>query len=107
MKNSKIAQKTANKIAVFEDKKIRRLLHEGEWYFSIIDIIEILTRSPNPRRYWSNLKIQLAESEGFSQLYSKVVQLKLESSDGKNISRIQRIQRLSFVSSEAILKMGI
>ncbi len=41
-----------DKLAVFEDKKIRRILHEGEWYFSIVDIVEVLTGSPNPRRYW-------------------------------------------------------
>lgn len=84
MQNSeKKLQKTANKIAVFEDKKIRRILHKGEWYFSIIDVVEVLTDSLNARRYWSDLKIQLAEKEGFSQLYGKIVQLKLESSDGK------------------------
>lgn len=76
-------QKSVNRLVVFEDKKIRRIFHNGEWYFSIIDIVEVLTGSPNPRRYWSNLKIQLADSEGFIQLYSKTVQLKLESSDGK------------------------
>ena len=84
MPNSeKSLQKTANKIAVFEDKKIRRILHKGEWYFSVIDIIEALTESSNPRRYWSDLMIQLSDKEGFSQLYGKIVQLKLESSDGK------------------------
>jgi hypothetical protein len=84
MQNSeKILQTTAHKIAVFEDKKIRRVFHKGEWYFSIIDIVEVLSDSSNPRRYWSDLKIQLFEKEGFSQLYGKIVQLKLESSDGK------------------------
>lgn len=84
MQNSeKSLQKAVNKIAVFEDKKIRRIFHKGEWYFSIIDIVEVLTESPNPRRYWSNLKIQMSEKEGFVQLYSKTVQLKLESADGK------------------------
>jgi hypothetical protein len=72
-----------DKLVVFEDKNIRRSFHKGEWYFSIVDIVEVLTGSPNPRRYWSNLKIQLSEKEGFIQLYSKTVQLKLESSDGK------------------------
>lgn len=84
MKNSqKSLQKMENKIAIFEDKKIRRAFHQGEWYFSIIDIVEVLTESANPRRYWSDLKIQLSEKEGFVQLYGKIVQLKLESSDGK------------------------
>lgn len=72
-----------DKLAVFEDKQVRRVFHNGEWYFSIIDIIEVLTDSSNPRRYWSDLKIQLAENEGFVQLYGKIVQLKLESIDGK------------------------
>ncbi len=72
-------EKSKSRLVVFEDKKIRRLFYNGEWYFSIVDIIEVLTASPNPRRYWSDLKRQLAENEGFSQLYEKIVQLKLES----------------------------
>ena len=78
-----MGKKPTEKLVVFEDKKIRRIFHNNEWYFSIIDIVEVLTASPNPRRYWSDLKIQLIESEGFIQLYGKIVQLKLESSDGK------------------------
>ena len=58
-----------DKLVVFQDKQIRRIFHKGEWYFSIIDIVEVLTESPNPRRYWSNLKIQLTDNEGFVQLY--------------------------------------
>jgi hypothetical protein len=72
-----------DKIIVFEDKKIRRSFYKDQWYFSIIDVIEVLTESPNPRRYWSNLKIHLATNEGFIQLYREMVQLKLESNDGK------------------------
>jgi len=80
--NSEFEQHSS-KIAIFKGKQVRKTIHQGEWYFSIIDIIAILTDSPNPRRYWSNLKIQLSDNEGFVQLYSKTVQLKLESSDGK------------------------
>lgn len=76
-------EKITHKLVVFEDKKIRRVFHHEEWYFSVIDIVEVLTNSSNPRRYWSDLKKQLTENEGFSQLYEKIVQLKLESSDGK------------------------
>ncbi|MFI5344205.1 MAG: Bro-N domain-containing protein [Chlamydiales bacterium] len=76
-------KKSQGKLVVFEDKQIRRTFHKGEWYFSIIDVVEVLTGSPNARRYWSNLKIQLSDNEGFVQLYPKTVQLKLESSDGK------------------------
>ena len=72
-----------SKIAIFKGKQIRKTLHQGEWFFSIIDIIAVLTESQNPRRYWSDLKTQLTENEGFVQLYGKIVQLKLLAPDGK------------------------
>jgi len=68
-------------IAIFNGKAIRRKLVGDKWFFSIIDIIAALTESTIPRRYWSDLKINLKE-EGF-QLYDKIVQLKLKSVDGK------------------------
>ena len=71
-------------IKLFESKKIRvHWDNESEkWYFSVIDIIETLTGSNNPRRYWSDLKRKLTK-EGFNQLYEIIVQLKLKASDGK------------------------
>ncbi|MEI6747674.1 MAG: Bro-N domain-containing protein [Bacteroidota bacterium] len=71
-------------IKLFESKQIRSEWNDKEkqWYFSIIDVIEILTESQNPRRYWSDLKRKL-NSEGFTQLYEIIVQLKMISSDGK------------------------
>ncbi|MFH1830109.1 MAG: Bro-N domain-containing protein [Pseudomonadota bacterium] len=71
------------KIAIFKGKKVRRTIEHDEWWFSIIDVIEVLTDSSNPRRYWSDLKRNLQQKEGFNELYEKIVQLKLESSDGK------------------------
>jgi len=73
-----------NKLKLFENKKIRYVWNaeEEEWYFSVIDVVEVLSESPNPRRYWSDLKIKLVK-EG-SELYDKIVQLKLPASDGKN-----------------------
>src|SRR5690348_9776336 len=63
---------------------IRRVWHEGRWYFSVVDVIAVLTGSDIPRRYWSDLKRKLHDDEGFSQLYEKIVQLKLRSPlDGK------------------------
>jgi len=56
--------------------------HDDQWHFSVVDIVGALTDSSIPRRYWSDLKIKLNE-EGF-ELYDKIVQLKLPSSDGKN-----------------------
>jgi DNA-damage-inducible protein D len=71
-------------IKLFESKQIRSEWNEKEqkWYFAIIDVVEILTESNNPRRYWSDLKRKLS-AEGFSQLYEIIVQLKMISSDGK------------------------
>ncbi|MBW6518614.1 MAG: Bro-N domain-containing protein [ANME-2 cluster archaeon] len=71
-------------LVVFESAKIRRIWHDRQWYFSVVDIVGALTDSSIPRRYWSDLKIKLDE-EGF-QLYEIIVQLKLPSSDGKYYS---------------------
>lgn len=75
-----------NKIQIFEDKKIRTAWNESEeeWYFSIVDVISVLTDSNEPRRYWSDLKRKL-KAEGANQLYDNIVQLKMPSpKDGKN-----------------------
>ena len=72
-----------NAIQLFEDKKVRTIWDEEQekWYISIIDVIEVLTNSPNPRKYWSVLKLRL-KKEG-SQLATNCSQLKMQSSDGK------------------------
>lgn len=72
-----------NAIQLFEDKKVRTAWdaeHE-KWYVSIIDVIEVLTDSDRPRKYWSDLKSKLIK-EG-SELSEKIGQLKMQSSDGK------------------------
>jgi DNA-damage-inducible protein D len=71
-------------IKLFEEKKVRSVYNEEEekWYFSVIDIIEVLTDSTVPKRYWSDLKKKLSK-EG-SQAYDKIVQLKMTAEDGKN-----------------------
>ncbi len=75
--------KKTNSIVLFNQKQVRRIWDEEKelWYFSIVDIVEILTESPRPRKYWSALKTKLRQ-EG-SELSPKVGQLKLESPDGK------------------------
>lgn len=74
-----------NEIKLFEGNQIRSVWdnEKEEWYFSIVDIIGVLTESKNPRRYWSDLKRKMKDEEDAIQLYGKIVQLKLESSDGK------------------------
>lgn len=69
-------------MVLFENSKIRRQLYNGEWYYSIIDIISILTASNRPKKYWSDLKKKL-EGEGFFQTSEKIGQLKMSASDGK------------------------
>ena len=70
-------------IKVFDDKKVRTVWdsEQEKWYFSIVDTVEVLTGSPNPRKYWSVLKTRL-KKEG-SQLATNCSQLKLLSADGK------------------------
>ena len=70
------------KIALFHGKKIRKTLHNNEWWFSIIDVVEVLTGSDRPRKYWNDLKKKLSE-EGYNELSEKIGQLKLPASDGK------------------------
>ncbi|MFN0189985.1 MAG: Bro-N domain-containing protein [Bacteroidia bacterium] len=72
-----------NEIKIFEEQKVRTVwdAEQEKWYFSIIDVIEILTGSPRPRKYWNALKTKL-NAEG-SELSHKLGQLKMEAADGK------------------------
>jgi len=71
-----------NKIVVFESKKIRRIWHNEEWYFSVVDVVGVLTDSVNPRDYWFKMKSR-EKSESGIELSTICLQLKLESADGK------------------------
>src|SRR3989338_2544142 len=74
---------TDKTMAVFESVPVRRIWdnEKEQWYFAIVDVVEVLTNSPRPRKYWSALKTKLKQ-EG-SELSQKVGQLKLGSTDGK------------------------
>lgn len=71
-----------NKIAIFQKKEIRRVIHKNEWWFSVVDVIEALTDSNKPRVYWHAMKVRVKNEDG-SQLSTICRQLKLESPDGK------------------------
>ena len=72
-----------NKLALFEEKEIRRTWYNEDWYFSIIDVIEVLVENNNrPRKYWSDLKQKLI-AEGFVEVSEKIGQLKMVAKDGK------------------------
>ncbi len=70
-------------IKLFEEKQVRTIwdAEQEKWYISIVDVIEILTGTDRPRKYWSDLKAKL-KKEG-SELSEKIGQLKMQSSDGK------------------------
>ena len=69
-------------IAVFRGKEIRKTIHMNEWWFSIIDVIEVLTGSDRPRKYWSDLKNGMIV-EGYIEVSEKIGQLKMIAPDGK------------------------
>ena len=73
-----------NKIQLFEGTQVRYVwdAEKEKYFFSVVDVIKVLTDSENPRRYWSDLKRKL-EAEG-SEVYEKIVQLKLPAPDGKS-----------------------
>ena len=73
-----------NAIKLFEEKKVRTVWDDEteEWYFSVVDVIEVLTESDRPRKYWNDLKLKLIK-EG-SELSEKIGQLKMPAADGKN-----------------------
>ena len=98
-----------NEVKLFEGNQIRSVWdnEKEEWYFSVVDVVGVLTESKNPRRYWSDLKRKMKDEEGAVQLYEKIVQLKMKSSDGKmyttDAADIQGIFRIiqSIPSSKA------
>lgn len=72
----------STKITLFRGKGVRKVIHNNEWWFSVVDVIEAVTGSDRPRKYWSDLKKKLVQ-EGYVQLSEKIGQLKLRSADGK------------------------
>lgn len=104
-----------NSIKLFNDKKIRVSWNDEEekWYFSVVDIVGALTDSPEPRRYWSDLKIQL-KKEG-SEVYANIVQLKMVALDGKlrltDVSDTEQslriIESIPYKNAKEIIEKGI
>jgi hypothetical protein len=87
-----------NEIKLFEEKRVRTHWDENleTWFFSVIDVIEILTGSPRPRKYWNALKTKLA-TEG-SELSQKLGQLKMKADDGK-------MRETDVVDTETLLRI--
>lgn len=70
------------KIAIFKGRKIRKILHNNEWWFSVVDVVGVLTDSENPRDYWYKMKIREKDGAGV-ELSIICRQLKLVAPDGK------------------------
>ncbi len=73
---------TDTHLAVFKGRQIRRTLHNNEWWFSVVDVIAVLTDSATPRDYWYKMKVRVKDEDG-AELSTFCRQLKLESPDGK------------------------
>ena len=71
-----------NELMPFEGKEIRKVWHNEQWFFSIVDVIEVLTETDRARKYWSDLKKKLT-IEGFDEVSEKIGQLKMKAADGK------------------------
>ena len=72
-----------NKLSLFQEKQIRKIWQEGKFYFNLVDIIEVLTDSPDPAKYWFKVKKKMKDLEGaneFSPIWRK---LKFQATDGK------------------------
>jgi DNA-damage-inducible protein D len=69
-------------IAVFRGKEIRKTIHKNEWWFSVVDVVSVLTDSVNPRDYWYKMKLRVKDEDGL-ELSTLCRQLKLQSTDGK------------------------
>ena len=86
-----------NKIALFQEKRIRKIWYREQWYFSVIDVIDVLTGSNRSRKYWSDLKKKL-HTEGYVELSENIGQLKMLSADGKlyktDVANTQTLLRL-------------
>lgn len=69
-------------LALFEQTMIRRVWHNNKWYYSIVDVIAVLTEASSPRKYWNTLKTR-AKNEGFDEAIAQIVPLKLKSPDNR------------------------
>ena len=78
----KQTQNLKSKIAIFRGKQVRRTIYNDEWWFSVVDVVEALTDSVNPRVYWNAMKVRVKSQDGI-ELSTICRQLKLESADGK------------------------
>ena len=81
--NGSPVEQGESQLVLFDGISIRKVFHDNEWRFAVVDIIAALTGSERPRKYWNDLRVKLFRDEGFTELSDKIGQLKMQSSDGK------------------------
>ncbi len=84
------APKSDLRLILFKGKGVRQIFHNNEWFFSVIDVIKVLSGSSRPSQYWNDLKKQLVNQEGFNELFGNIEKLPMPSEDGKCVE--QRLQ---------------
>jgi DNA-damage-inducible protein D len=77
-----MSEDKGGKLVLFDGRPIRKMFHAGEWWFSIIDVVQVLVGGDRSRKYWNDLKRKLLQ-EGYVEVSEKIGQLKMKSSDGK------------------------
>ncbi|MFH1412569.1 MAG: BRO family protein [bacterium] len=110
-----MTQELTTKIAIFQKKGVRKIIHNNEWWFSIIDVIEALTGTERPRKYWNDLKTKLIK-EGYSEVSENIGQLEIIAQDGKKretdcantetVFRIIQYRALSGKGNPKIITLG-
>jgi DNA-damage-inducible protein D len=73
-----------NKIVLFQEKAIRRIWHNESWFYSIVDVMAVLTDSSQPSRYWNDLKKKISKNEATNQVFDKIEKVKFLGLDGKS-----------------------
>jgi DNA-damage-inducible protein D len=81
--NAEIIPEGKTQICLFRSQEIRQILHNDEWWYSIIDVVGVLSQSKDPSRYWSELKKKMSDESADSQLFDNIEQLKMPGKDGK------------------------
>ena len=70
-------------ITAFRSKEVRKVLHNNEWHFSVVDVMEAVAETASPSRYWNELKSKLVNEEGFDDLFGNIEKVKMPGADGK------------------------
>ncbi len=94
------------KIAVFKGKQVRKTIHHNEWWFSINDVVEALTGTERPRKYWNDLKKKLIQ-EGYVEVSEKIGQLKITACGSGKVLNYRRATTPQCINGRYLLPRQI